>query len=93
MAGASFFGFGGFSGIAEGAFFFSLRLRASSAIVCVLSAVRRARPRISAASCSGVIFTPRDEGSSIVSSSILSVEGGGVLPVMSLYIVALYPDY
>ena len=90
FTGFSFFSrLGGFTGFGGFAFFFPLRLPASPAIVCVLSAGLSARPRSSAFSCAGVIFAPSFDGGSSVSSISLSVEAGGVLPVMSLYIVAL----
>ena len=84
----SFTGFSFLSSFRELAFF-PLRLSASPAIVCVLSAGLSARPRSSAFSCAGVIFAPSFDGGSSVSSISRSVEAGGVLPVMSLYIVAL----
>ena len=84
-----FGGFGGFAGFGGLAFFFPRRPSASSAIDCVLFAGLSARPRSSARSCAGVSFAPSFDGGTSVSSISRSVEAGGVLPVMSLYIVAL----
>ena len=87
--GGGFGGFGGFAGFGGLAFFFPRRPSASSAIVCVLFAGLSARPRSSARSCAGVSFAPSFDGGTSVSSISLSVEDGGVLPVKSLYTVAL----